>query len=123
MYFLDTSTILELIYGSTQGAHIQKLTHGLPITISALSVHELLVGLKENEVEKISQFLKEVSVINYDGKSALKKGNIEKELRSKGKLINRMDILIAGTCLVHNYHLITCDSDFKKIKDLSVTFC
>ena len=89
-----------------------------PLSISSLSVHEILVSLKEKEVPFFQSFFQEVLILDYDGKTAEQSSAIEKKLRKKGQLINSMDILIAGTCLRYGYGLITCDRDFEKVQGL-----
>jgi predicted nucleic acid-binding protein len=120
MYFLDTSAVLEVIYGTEKGKQIRILTQGSPISVSALTIHELLVGLKENEVTLINNFLTEVTVTAFDKDSAIKSAEIERTLKKKGKLINKIDILIAGTCLIHKYDLVTCDTDFSALSNLKL---
>lgn len=118
MYFLDTSAIIELINGTEKGEKIRKIVQQHPLSISSLTVHELLVGLKEKELKAMRDFFREVSVLDFNAAAAFNSSSIERDLRSKGNLINRMDILIAGICLVHKYKLIACDEDFTKIKSL-----
>jgi len=118
MYFLDTSAILEVLHGSERGLKIKNYIGENPIFISTISVHEILVGLKENEKKLVERFFREVTAIEYDKSSAIKSSEIERHLRSKGKLINIADILISGSCLVLNFTLVTCDNDFLKISNL-----
>ena len=118
MHLVDTSAVIELIYGTEKGAEVRQKIHSEPIFLSSLTIHELLVGLKEKEVEALEQFFKEVSVLEFDSKAAFKSAMIEKALRQKGAMINKVDILIAGTCLVHNATLIGCDGGFTNIPEL-----
>lgn len=123
MYFLDTSAVLELLYGTEKGEIIKKLVTGKPIFISSFTSYELFLGLKEKELEKIKTFFKEVTVIDFDKKAAWKSAEIERNLKKEGKLINKVDIFIAGICLIHNFVLVTCDSDFKEISGLKIERC
>jgi len=120
MYFLDTSAIIDLIYGTVRGEKIKNFIHGKPISTSAFTIYELLMGLKKDEVKKIRSFLKAITVFNFDTKSAIKSAEIERSLKKRGGLINKVDIFIAGICLGHNFNLVTCDQDFIKIKTLKV---
>ncbi len=120
MHFLDTSAVLELSYGTSLGKQIKSHIGSSPICISALTVHELLVGLKESELQQLQPFLTEIVVVDFTTETAKRSAEIERELRRKGKLINRMDILIAGISLAHNHELLTCDKDFLQIKELPV---
>jgi predicted nucleic acid-binding protein len=120
-YCLDTSALIEVLYATEKGKKIQNILKDAPITLTVFTIHELLVGMKEKEIEKIENFLKLVSVAEFSKECALHSSVIEKHLREKGKLVNKMDLLIAGTCLQGNYHLITCDNDFENIKGIQTT--
>ncbi|MFH1276486.1 MAG: type II toxin-antitoxin system VapC family toxin, partial [Candidatus Woesearchaeota archaeon] len=82
--------------------------------------YEFFVGLKEKELEAMRSFFKEVQIVDFGFESAFKSAEIEKKLQKKGNLINKMDILIAGTCSIHGFQLITCDHDFNKVTGLDV---
>ncbi len=120
-YCLDTSAFIEILYATDKGKKIQALIAEEPITITVFTLHELFVGMKEKEIEKIETLLKLVSIAEFSKESALHSSVIEKHLRGKGRLVNKMDILIAGMCLQGNYHLITCDNDFESIKGIQAT--
>mgnify|MGYP001583595755 CR=1 FL=1 len=120
MYCLDTSAVLEMIYGTDKGMKITSCVKGHPIFISSFVVHELLVGLKEKEREQISSFFQDVTILGYDGSAAQKSAEIHKLLKLSGTLINNVDIFIASTCFVHGMTLLSCDADFKKIKGFDV---
>lgn len=119
MYCLDTSAVLELMYGTLRGKKILETVDTASIIISSFTVYELLNGLKEQERESVEQFLKDVHTISFDVNAAKKSSSVRRELKTKGSLINELDILIAGVCLAHNLTLITKDNDFKKIISLN----
>lgn len=119
MLFLDTSAVLELLYGTEKGEQIKELVREKPIAIASLSIHELLVGLKENEKD-LHHFLKEVDTIPFDRRSAEKSAEIARSLKEKGKMINQMDVLIAAICLVNQFTFVTCDKHFLNIEGLDV---
>ena len=120
-YCLDTSAFIEVLYSTDKGKKIQNITKDESIILTVFTLHELFVGMKEKEIEKIEKFLKLASVAEFSKECALHSSVIEKYLRAKGKLVNKIDILIAGICLHRNYHLITCDHDFENIKGIQTT--
>lgn len=122
MHCLDTSAVIELLYGTKKGTAVQQLVLGKPLAITSITVHELMVGLKQTEINQIENFLKEISILPFDVGSAYQSAQLEKELRAKGTLINKIDILIAGICVHHNFMLVTCDQGFERIKTLNVSF-
>ena len=120
-FCLDTSAVIEVLYATNKGKEIQEITKEKSVVITVFTIHELFTGMKNKESDIMELFLDRVSVIDYTKECAIHSAVIEKHLRKKGTLVNKMDILIAGTCLHRNYHLITCDADFEKIKGIQAT--
>lgn len=120
MYILDTSAILEILHNSKTGNEIVEIIEGFPTLTTVFSIHEVLFSIKEKEVEKVNQIFEEGTIINFDKKSAIESAKIERELKTSGNMINKVDIFIAGICKNHNLEIITTDKDFLKVKDLKV---
>ena len=120
MYLIDTSALIEIIKGTKKGEEIIKTYGDENMVTTSLTVHESLTGSKESEIKKLKEFFENIIILSYDFKSAEKSAEIEKELASDGRMINKMDILIASICIINNCSLITLDNDFKKIKDLKL---
>lgn len=121
MHFLDASAVLELLYATEKGTKIRETVQGKPIFLSTLTVHELMVGLKKKEIETIKDFLREASVVDFDIQAAFASAQIERELRQRGTMINKVDILIAGICMSRDATLVACDGDFDVISGLKFT--
>ena len=117
---IDTSALIEIIKGTKKGEEIIKTYGDENMVTTSLTVHESLTGSKESEIKKLKEFFENIIILSYDFKSAEKSAEIEKELASDGRMINKMDILIASICIINNCSLITLDNDFKKIKDLKL---
>jgi predicted nucleic acid-binding protein len=120
MHFLDTSAIIEIFNATDKGANLKNYLKDDSLAISSITVHELLVGLKENEKEFINNFLRDVRIFNFDFSSAEESSKIENELKKKGKLINIMDILVSGILRKNKLKLVTCDKDFLNVNNLEV---
>ena len=118
MHCLDTSAVLELLYGTSLGGTIKSHIAGNPLSITSFTIYELQVGLKEQEKKRLQHFLMEIEVIPFDKNTAKKSAEIEQKLKQRGQPINKVDIFIAGICVVHNYELITCDNDFAQVGEL-----
>lgn len=123
MHFLDTSAILEILYGTRKGASVKDLIAGKPVCTSPFSIYELELGLRDDEVKQLSAFFKDVAIIDFDKQAAMKSAETEKDLKKKGRLINKVDIFIAGICLAHDLVLVTCDHDFEKVKGIKLGLC
>lgn len=123
MHFLDTSAILEILYGSKRGLSIKDIIADKPICTSPFSIYELNLGLKDREVKALNTFFKDIAIVDFDKHAAARSAEIEKYLKKKGCPINKVDIFIAGICLTNNLALVTCDHDFEKVKGLKLHVC
>lgn len=121
MYFLDTSAVIELLSGTSKGQAIKDLLGEDILFLSSLVVHELLIGFSEKDQVLIEQFLQEVHVVPFDEGSTRKSSSLERNLRKKGLTPGKVDILLAGSCLFHGFHFISCDKSFQQIKELPLS--
>ena len=120
MLILDTSAVIEVLKGTSKGEEIEKYIENKGASITAFTIHELFVGIKENEIFKIQEFLASIRIFNFDSVAAAESSGIEKYLISKGKRVEESDVFIAGICLANNSKLITLDKGFLEIKGLDV---
>ena len=118
-WVLDSSSFIEIGRNTETGQNIIKMIGEEPIVLSSITVYEILRGLKPHE-EVIVGHLNNADIINFDENSAKESANIEKTLAKKGTMINRLDILIAGSCMANNMGMITIDKDFLRIDGLKV---
>lgn len=118
MIVLDTSAIIELNLGTEKGKKIARFIEKEATAISAISVNEFLIGAKNKKL--LDEFVKTTHILPFDAEAAYKSVEIEEKLKGKGKMINKLDILIAATVLVHGLQLITADKDFMNIEELKV---
>lgn len=125
-YFLDTSIIIDYLRGKT---NIVKKIDDLNgnLTSSYLCLAELFEGInysknREKAKKIILNFFQGMSkVFGIDEKISEKFGELRKDLRKKGKLIEDIDIFIASTCIVNNLILVTLNKKhFKKIAELNI---
>lgn len=120
MIIFDTSILVEILNGSEIGIKtIKELDYDIRCT-TTISTYELELGIKEKEINKLKSLLDDLEILNFDIDSSRESAKIEKKLKKEGKLINKMDILIAGICKKHNAKLITLDLDFLKIENIDV---
>jgi tRNA(fMet)-specific endonuclease VapC len=95
------------------------------INISILSYYEILSGLKHRDANKqLESFLKlceSVSIIPLTEESSNKSADIYAQLRKSGKIIDDVDILIAGICLENGFILATNNTKhFTRIENLKI---
>ncbi|MBS3139579.1 type II toxin-antitoxin system VapC family toxin [Candidatus Woesearchaeota archaeon] len=118
MIVLDSSAIITFLEGGQQAERLNECLATEPAAISAITVHEVGVGLRGDEARAFDAFLQSVHVLPIDLDVARKSILVEQKLERKGRLIGKLDILIAATCLVHNLPLLTLDRDFREVQDL-----
>lgn len=112
--FLDTNVILYLLGGDeTLAIFLDKKQ----LYISVITELELLGfnGISEEEEQIITDFLSDCKVISINSK--IKEDTIRIRKKYKTKL---PDSIIIATSLYLDLPLITSDSDFKKVEELSL---
>lgn len=118
MYVLDTSCVMEIIHGTEQAHRILDFVKDEFPSITAFTAYEILLGLNEHEKLKVEEFFNNAYFLNFDKNSSSKSAEIERHLKRSGKMINKVDIFIAGICMENGGMLISLNKDFEKIKGL-----
>lgn len=122
MIVLDTSSVIDLLEGTSKGEKIKDLIMNDVVAISSITVNELLVGKLKRNLQITKNFISSCNILSFDKRIAFKSAEIENDLWSKGKMIGKLDIFIASTALAHELPLLTGDNDFKKISGLKIVF-
>ncbi len=116
---VDTSAIIALFKNDQKTISVVEKADKL--FTSTLCAYELLLGeaysrLKGSKVkERVMDFLDNVDVIDFTLSDARKASEIKAVMRSKGKEVNTIDILISSTAHRLELPVITKDRDFKVI--------
>lgn len=96
------------------------------IGISSITVSELQYGVskskqRENNQQRLNEFLFPMKILSFDENAAKYYGDIRYELERQGQIIGPLDLLIAAHAISEQLTLITNnDNEFKRIKSLSV---
>jgi tRNA(fMet)-specific endonuclease VapC len=96
------------------------------IGISAITVSELQHGVakgnyRENNQQRLEEFIAPLEILTYDEMAARAYGHIRFELEKCGQPIGPLDLLIAAHALSKDLVLITNnDKEFQRIKKLRV---
>ncbi|RIZ66545.1 MAG: type II toxin-antitoxin system VapC family toxin [Methylococcales bacterium] len=120
---LDTNIVIDIFNNKKNIITILNSyqTIYLPITVCG----ELLFGAKnsakyqENE-QKCHAFISNCNLLNINELIAEEYAKTRNELKKKGRPIPENDIWIAATCIVNNVPLLTFDSDFNHVNDLTI---
>lgn len=112
-YFLDTSFIIDLINEEDEAIRIHEEIKGNEVT-GTPCLYELM------KFSEIMKPLLEKEVVSLEQEDAFEASRIYRELKSKGKPLADMDILIAGIVANRGYTLVTRDSDFERIEGIDL---
>ena len=118
MYVLDSSAIIEIMKNGEACKKICNTLGDAPAITTSLTINELILGAKKIERKVIEKLIDGIEILNLDTKSAIKSADIEIFLKKQGKTINKIDVLIAGMCIVNDKTIITLDKHFTRIPEL-----
>ena len=95
------------------------------INISIITYYEILSGLKYKDALKqldlFLEFAKYNNVLSLSKESVVISANLYANLRRTGRLIDDIDILIAGVALSNNLSLVTHNEEhFRRIDGLEI---
>lgn len=91
------------------------------IAITIISKYEILRGTDQKDFNLVTEWLDQFVVYDMDDNALEEIVKAYKKLADKGKLINELDILIAGIASANNEILITTDKDFLNLESLRIT--
>jgi tRNA(fMet)-specific endonuclease VapC len=111
-FLLDTNFCIHFIRGRAWARAALAKVQVLDVTISAVTVGELVEGAHRSEqpakeMAKAESFLAPVQVIAFGREEARKWGLIEAHLRKQGNPIEAENSIIAATALSHGLTLVT----------------
>lgn len=117
MIILDTSALIDLFRG---GNEIRKIVDNDDVSSTAISYHEIYVGIKRNKAKAeerfFTRFFSDTKILDLNRASAEKSSEIMSRLFALGISVNAFDVLIAGIAVANGAHiLITRDRDFESI--------
>lgn len=125
-FLLDTDTSVYLLNGNPSLKKKVEEVGVFSLAISNSVLAEMYFGAYnskkvEDNLKRIDLFKKNLTILSDSEESALRFGKIKADLRSKGKIIEDFDILIASIAIVNSCILITNNTDhFERIDDLQI---
>jgi len=125
-HLIDSSVIIDYLRGKKETVDLIENIEG-DLTSSYICLAELFEGIYRVKDRKHAKditlrfFASLSSVFGLDEKIAEKFGQIRKEVKLKGNIIEDLDIFIASTCIVYDLTLITHNKEhFSRVKDLKI---
>jgi len=129
MICLDSNLIIDFLRNQEEAVVcVEALTKENVVT-TIINVYELKSGIwamknanYQSRLENSNNLLSRIRILGLDSASVDKSAGIFGELSREGKVIEDLDILIAGICLVNGcYRIITKDTKhFSRIEGLKV---
>ena len=123
-YLLDTNIISYYLKGFDSLK--KKLSENVDLlAISIISYYEIVSGLQSinanKRITEFENFCELIDIINLDKASISASCKIYADLKKTGRLIDDIDILIAGIALSNNLVMVTDNTEhFKRIGGLKV---
>lgn len=126
MYLLDTNTLIYFFKGIGNVAETLLSKSPENITIPAIALFELEVGIAKStnpykRKKQLSALVSRVTVSPFGAEEAKVAAEIRADLGRKGKPIGPYDTLIAGIALHTRSTLVTHNTkEFKRVNDLVI---
>ncbi|MEM9006109.1 MAG: type II toxin-antitoxin system VapC family toxin [Cyanobacteria bacterium P01_F01_bin.86] len=122
-YLLDTNIIIGLFAG--QASIINQLRQSDEVFIPSIALGELHYGARKSgrvqqNLERIEEFVADVTVVDCDAATARQYGDVKNRLRQKGRPLPENDIWIAALALQYDLVLVTRDAHFQHIEGLQI---
>lgn len=125
-YLLDTSVIIDYLRGKEKTVDLVDNIEG-NLTSSYVCLAELFEGVyrvndRKHVKEAVLNFFTSLTTIfglNFEIAESF--GKIRKELKTKGNIIEDIDIFIAATSIVYDLTLVTHNKEhFSRVRDLKI---
>jgi len=119
---LDSSVIIDIIRQRKEALVIlEKYSDKGRIATTAINRYEVLRGdMHGLEKELVAELLGKFLIYDLDESSINAAATMYGKLSEKGRMINELDLLIAGISTANHEVLITKDKDFGKLESDSI---
>jgi predicted nucleic acid-binding protein len=120
MIVLDTSFLIDFFKGKNMPLDYINSD----VTTTVITFHEIISGVKhkkaKNEEKFFRRFFSDIKVLDFDLKAAEKSSEIMASLLKIGKVVNTLDVLIAGIAITNGAEKIaSSDKDFIEISKVT----
>ena len=126
-YLLDTCVVSDFFKGEKGTLNRFREIESNEISISDISVMEVIFGLELNPVvrqrlnQPFHELLERIHVSPFDTDAARESGRIRAILKKNGTPIGPYDVLIAGAAMAQDLILVTANTEeFKRVEGLRI---
>ena len=122
-FILDSNIVIALFAGDQE---VQRhMSSNIEVFVSSVALGELYYGAYKSEhiednLRRVKDFGQQSTVLGCDDTTADHYGQIKNLLRAKGRPIPDNDIWIAAIAKQHQLTLVSRDSHFSQVENLSV---
>lgn len=117
-FLLDSSAVINILFGSAAGQQASKRVSGGLATTSIICYCEVLNkadARRRKSAEELLSTLVAFPISLADGKLAVQ---IQDACRTAGKQVPTPDCLVAATAANHDATVVTADRDFERIQQV-----
>ena len=124
LHMLDTNIVSHLVRQHPEV--VNRYSHITPekMCISSVTEAELLYGVAKKQNNKlhetIMEFLKTITIFDWDSAAAATYGELRAAMEKKGKVMGDLDQLIAAHAISRGTTIVTNDRAFGMVQNLTV---
>ncbi|MGA3059939.1 MAG: type II toxin-antitoxin system VapC family toxin [Candidatus Bathyarchaeia archaeon] len=121
MVIFDSSIVIDALRKKKSVMDlIESYAEKERIAITVISKYEILRGTIEKDISLVSELLSQFVIYDLEDSGIREAVKSYKRLAEKGKLVNDLDVLIAGIASANNETLITKDKDFLSFENVKI---
>ncbi|HLC54256.1 MAG TPA: type II toxin-antitoxin system VapC family toxin [Candidatus Nanoarchaeia archaeon] len=126
MALLDTDILVNFLRNEeTTVQLVRKLQEKSQLATTTINEFELWKGVykskKEEENKELQNLLSELQIKSFDSRASKKAAFIFEELKSKGEMVDALDVMIAAIAISQNERLVTFNKKhFERIRGLQL---
>lgn len=120
---VDTNVMIDALNGVERAVEIFRRHKGEEVSTTVVNKYEFVRGLLSSKLsdikkEEYTDFIDRFKLYELTSRSVGFCSDVYLKLKSNGRLINELDIIILGICVENNELLITSDRDFDRAGQL-----
>ena len=121
MVIFDSSIVIDALRKKKSVMDlIESYAEKERIAITVISKYEILKGTTEKDADLVSGLLNQFVIYDFEDSVVVEAVKAHKKLVEKGRMVNELDVLIAGIAATNNETLITKDNDFLNFESAKI---